>query len=63
MIGDEPKAAVESFRFPALTAEVTGAAAEPMEGDRRTRNLCGSSADASMVCRQPYAKAQSRRER
>ena len=49
MFGGDPKAAVESFRLPALAAEVTGAAEDPIEGDRRIRNLCGSSADASRM--------------
>lgn len=49
MFGEDPKAAVESFRFPALAAEVTGAAEDPIDGDRRIRNLCGSSAEASIL--------------
>lgn len=49
MFGDDPKAAVESLRLPALAAEATGAAEDPIDGDRRKRNLCGSSADASML--------------
>ena len=49
MLGEDPKAAVESFRLPALAADVTGAAEDPIDGERRIRNLCGSSADASML--------------
>ncbi|GAC94675.1 hypothetical protein PHSY_002248 [Pseudozyma hubeiensis SY62] len=49
MLGEELKAAVESFRFPDLTAEVTVEADEPIDGDRRIRKRCGSSADVSMV--------------
>lgn len=50
IFGDDPKAVVESFLlFPTLAAELTGAADDPMEGERRIRSLCGSSADASMV--------------
>lgn len=50
MLGEDPKAVVESLRFPALGPEVTGAAEEPIEGDRRMVYLRGSSADASMLC-------------
>lgn len=40
MLGEDPKAAVESFRLPALAdADDTGAAEDPMEGERRIRNL------------------------
>lgn len=49
MLGEEPKAAVESLRLPDLTAEVTGEADEPIDGDRRIRKRCGSSAEVSMV--------------
>lgn len=53
MFGEVPKAAVESFLLPPLTAtaaeEVTGAAEDPIDGDLRIRSLCGSLADASML--------------
>lgn len=51
MLGEDPKVVTESLRFPALGPEVTGAADEPMDGERRMLYLLGSSADASMMGR------------
>jgi hypothetical protein len=50
MLGDEANAAVESFRLPDLVdAGPTAAAEVPIDGDRRIRKRCGSSAEASMA--------------
>lgn len=49
MLGEELNAAVESLRFPTRAAVVTVEAEVLMEGERRIRNRCGSSAEASML--------------
>lgn len=52
MLGEEANAAVESFLLPDLVdAGPTAAAEVPIDGDRRIRKRCGSSAEASMMVR------------